>query len=230
VRPPGRRAANHRVQCPNQNGDVRISAGPLKRRLKQHLLLRRSRDFASVEDYATFVATVCTGINALRGAKIAEETAVCGPAGTRFPQATEITVRVSCYSTARVKNCAYSMPSRLIGTLVQARVSEAEVSFHYLGEAVAIYPRSRAQEPRIDYRHVIDSLVRKPGAFVGYLYREELFPGRSFVRPMIGSRRRGRQSQRTVLRLLQLAASMVKIGSPTLSARSCAKANCRWRT
>ena len=196
------------VQCPNQNGDVESAQGHLKRRLKQHLLLRRSRDFASVEDYATFVATVCTGINALRGAKIAEETACLRalPA-TRFPQATEITVRVSCYSTARVKNCAYSMPSRLIGTLVQARVSEAEVSFHYLGEAVAIYPRSRAQEPRIDYRHVIDSLVRKPGAFVGYLYREELFPRPVFRQTYdrLKAAEEGKASAR-YLRLLQLAA------------------------
>ena len=41
---------------------------------------------------------------------------------------------------------------------------------------MAAYPRSQAQQPRIDYRHVIDSLVRKPGAFAQYLYREELFP------------------------------------------------------
>jgi len=29
---------------------------------------------------------------------------------------------------------------------------------------------------RIEYRHVIDSLVRKPGAFEQYRYREDLFP------------------------------------------------------
>ena len=33
-----------------------------------------------------------------------------------------------------------------------------------------------SQQARIDYRHLIDSLVRKPGAFARYLYREELFP------------------------------------------------------
>ena len=42
------------------------------------------------------------------------------------------------------------------------------------------YPRSQCQEPQIDYRHVIDSLVRKPGAFARYLYREELFPRPTF--------------------------------------------------
>jgi hypothetical protein len=29
---------------------------------------------------------------------------------------------------------------------------------------------------RIDYRHVIWSLMRKPGAFMAYKYREEMFP------------------------------------------------------
>lgn len=196
------------VKCPNQNGDVESAQGHLKRRLRQHLLLRRSRDFASVADYAGFVAKVCTGINALRTAKIAEETACLRalPA-TRFPQAEETIVRVSCYGTIRVKNCAYSVPARLIGALVQARVSEAEVSIHYLGTAVAVYPRSRSQEPRIDYRHVIDSLVRKPGAFARYLYREELFPRAVFrqVYDRLEAAQAGQASAR-YLRLLQLAA------------------------
>lgn len=197
------------VKCPNQNGDVESAQGHLKRRLKQHLLLRRSRDFASAAEYAAFVAKVCMGINALRGVKIAEETLCLRPLpSTRFPQAEEITVRVSCYCTARVKNCAYSVPSRLIGAFVQARVSEAEVSFHYLGEAIAVYPRSHGQEPRIDYRHVIDSLVRKPGAFARYLYREELFP-RPVFRQAYDRLQVAQECTASVryLRLLQLAAA-----------------------
>ena len=196
------------VKCPNQNGDVESLQGHLKRRLNQYLLLRRSRDFASAADYAAFVAKVCTAVNALRVVKTAEETARLRtlPA-TRFPQAEEITVRVSCYSTARVKNCAYSVPSRLIGALVQARVSEAEVSFHFLGEALAIYPRSHTQTPRIDYRHVIDSLVRKPGALAKYLYREELFPRPVFRQTYdrLNAAEAGSASVR-YLRLLKLAA------------------------
>jgi transposase len=165
------------VKCPNQNGDVESAQGHLKRRLKQHLLLRGSRDFADAAAYADFVAKICTGINALRTAKLAEEVQRLRPLPpTRFPQAEDIPVRVSCYSTARVKGCAYSLPSRLIGAMVAAHVSQAEVEFRHDGETVATYPRSHGQQPRIDYRHVIDSLVQKPGAFATYLYREELFP------------------------------------------------------
>jgi hypothetical protein len=38
-------------------------------------------------------------------------------------------------------------------------------------------PRLRGRgKHRVDYRHIIDWLVRKPGAFENYRYREELFP------------------------------------------------------
>jgi hypothetical protein len=42
-------------------------------------------------------------------------------------------------------------------------------------------PRLRGErDHRIDYRHIIGSLVRKPGAFARYRYREELFPSLTF--------------------------------------------------
>lgn len=198
------------VKCPNQNGDVESAQGHLKRRLNQHLLLRRSRDFATAADYAAFVAKVCTAINALRITKVAEEMACLRalPA-TRFPQTEEIDVHVSSYSTTRVKNCAYSVPSRLIGAWIKARVSEAEVSFHYAGETIAVCPRSQGQEPCIDYRHVIDSLLRKPGAFARYLYREELFP-RPVFRQAYDRLHAADQGQSSVryLPLLKLAATL----------------------
>ena len=35
---------------------------------------------------------------------------------------------------------------------------------------------------RVDYRHIIDWLVRKPGAFASYRHREHLFPSSHFRR------------------------------------------------
>jgi hypothetical protein len=96
---------------------------------------------------------------------------------TRYPEADELTVRVSCHATARIKDCAYSVPARLIGAIVRAYVTETTVIIRHAEMEVVRYPRSCKGHPRIDYRHVIASLVRKPGAFAGYLYREELFPG-----------------------------------------------------
>ena len=163
--------------CPNENGDVESAHGHLKRRLKAHLVLRGSRDFADETAYAAFVAHVCTGANALRATKLAQELAVLRPLpATRYPEAETLSVRVSCYATIRVKNCAYSVPARLIGAIVDVAVSETTVVVLHEQREMARYPRSATQQPRIDYRHVIASLVRKPGAFAGYLYREEMFP------------------------------------------------------
>jgi hypothetical protein len=42
-------------------------------------------------------------------------------------------------------------------------------------------PRVRGEErSEINYRHIIDWLIRKPGAFANYRYRESLFPTSRF--------------------------------------------------
>lgn len=162
---------------PDENGDVEAAQRHLKRRLLNHLILRGSRDFPSLEAYASFVGEVCTAANVQRAVRVAEELPrLLRLPAQRYPDAEEHTVRVSSFSTARVKNCAYSVPARLIDAHLLARVSETTVSFHHAGLEVARYPRAHTQQARIDYRHVIDSLVKKPGAFARYLYREELFP------------------------------------------------------
>lgn len=196
------------VASPNQNGDVEAAQGVLKRRLKNQLILRRGRDFASAAVYAEFVGRVCSGANALRAAKLLEERARLRPLpSARFPAAEVITVRVSSYSTARVRDCAYSVPSRLIGAFVQAHVSEESVRFVYRAEEAASYPRSIGRAPRIDYRHVIASLVRKPGAFARYIYREEMFPRPVFRQAFDRlSAVEERKASARYLRLLQLAA------------------------
>jgi len=165
------------VGCPNQNGDVEAAQGVLKRRLNNQLILRGTRDFDSVAHYAGFVADACRGANTLRVARLAEESVLLRALPTgRYPEEEELSVRVSSYSTVRVKGSAYSVPARLIGTYIQAHLSEQTVRLAYRTEQVACYRRSTGKAPRIDYRHIIDSLVRKPGAFARYIYREELFP------------------------------------------------------
>jgi hypothetical protein len=71
----------------------------------------------------------------------------------------------------------YSVPSRLIGTRVLVRV-RAETLEGYVGTMRTFtFPRLLGkQQHRIDYHHLIWSLVRKPGAFAAYRYRDELFP------------------------------------------------------
>ena len=161
---------------PDENGDVESMNGHLKRRIEQKLLLRGSRDFGSEAEYAAFVAEVCRELNRRRGAKFIEELKLLRPLPARpFPDAEEVTARVSCFATARVKKLPYSVPARLIGALVQGYVSEREVVIHYLNEEVARHPRIPGKG-HVSYHHVITWLVRKPGAFAHYQHREDLFP------------------------------------------------------
>jgi transposase len=177
----GLQARTITVGNPNQNGDIEAAQGVIKRRLTNQLILRRSRDFDSIEDYAKFVSSVCRGANALRVSRFEEERSVLQPLpATAFPSEEITTVRVSSYSTVRVRGSAYSVPSRLIGSFIQAHICEQSVRFLFLGDAVATYPRSARGVPQIDYRHIISSLASKPGAFSRYLYREELFPRTAF--------------------------------------------------
>jgi transposase len=169
------------VASPDEQGDIESANGHLKRRLRNHLALRGSHDFASEAAYAAFVAQICVAANLPRQAKLAEERPHLRPLpARRFPEAEELTVRVSSYSTVRVKGCAYSVPSNYVGYLVQARLTETELSLHYAQVEIARYPRLPGREARIDYRHIIHSLVRKPGAFQRCLYREQLFPALVF--------------------------------------------------
>jgi transposase InsO family protein len=60
------------VGASNQNGDVEALNGALKRRLKQHLLIRGSRDFESVEAYEAWLQRIVTSANALRQTRVRE--------------------------------------------------------------------------------------------------------------------------------------------------------------
>jgi len=61
---------------------------------------------------------------------------------------------------------------------------------------------------RIDYRHVIWSLARKPGAFANYRYHDELFPTVTFRRAYDTlATARPTRADREYVRVLHLAAS-----------------------
>jgi transposase len=171
------------VGCPNENGDVESHNGHLKRRLEQHLLLRGHRDFASERAYDEFVAGVLTQANGPRRTKVAEELAVMRELPpTRLCEYDEVECRVCSHSTIRVKRVAYSVPARFIGRRLRARVYEQHLEVYHGTEPIAQITRVPGRQAVIDYRHVIQALLRKPGAFARYHYREELFPSSTYRR------------------------------------------------
>ena len=80
-------------------------------------------------------------------------------------------MKVSRGSTVRVLSNTYSVPARLIGETVEVQIGADVLEVSYAGAVVQTMERLRGQaKHRIDYRHVIDWLVRKPGAFARYVY------------------------------------------------------------
>lgn len=170
------------ISCPNENGDVESSNGHLKRRLNQHLILRTSRDFPTEGDYQMFLEKVLCEGNKGRQARLGEELSVMRalPA-TRLTEYEEVYCRVSSASTIRVRSVGYSVPARLIGAEVKVEVYENQLKV-YSGRDLLLILKRRCGKGGVvlDYRHIIDHLLRKPGAFEGYRYREELFPSRLY--------------------------------------------------
>jgi hypothetical protein len=118
---------------------------------------------------------------------------------------------VSFWSTVRVGGRIYSVPSRLIGHDVEVRQHPDEVELLYAGKLVETMPRIRGDKPaRIDYRHVIWSLLRKPGAFARYRYREELFPSLTFRRAYDALQTWTERADVEYVRILHLAASTME--------------------
>ena len=175
----GMRSSRTQAGKAHENGDVEQAHHRLKRAIEQELLLRCSRDFSSREEYEGFVAVIVARRNAARQKRLGEELAVMRPLpARRLDDFTRQWVKVSPSSTIRVRHNTYSVDSRLIGERVQVRVWADQLEVYYGGQRQARMPRLRGEgKHRIDYRHVIHSLVRKPGAFLRYRWREDLFPG-----------------------------------------------------
>ena len=171
-----------RVGCPEQNGDIEASNGGLKRALVQHLLLRGSRDFANLEAYEQFIETVFEQRNQGRQQRLNEELAVMKPL-TAPPLGTyqEVRVKVTRASIIRVQNNVYSVPTGLIGRQVRVRLYEWHLEVYFGQKQVESMPRLVGQKKQhINYRHLIGTLLRKPGGFRDYRYREALFPSLLF--------------------------------------------------
>jgi len=131
----------------------------------------------------------------------------------KLPEYVEEDVRVSEWSTVRVKHCAYSVPSRLIGEWVRVRIFEDKLEVRYAEELQLACERLLGRNRhRIDYRHVIWSLVRKPGGFARYVYREEMFPQLVFRKAYdaIQEAQAGTRGDLEYLRILHLAASTME--------------------
>ena len=191
----------------NENGDVEQSHHRFKKAMDQSLMLRGSRDFDSVESYKIFVIELFEKLNKGRGIRLKEEYAKMHELpSVRLHDCKEYTVKVGPSSVIHVGHHVYSVHSRLIKESVKARLYADRVEIWYTGQKVDEMPRKRGENGySINYRHIIDWLVRKPGAFENYIYRESLFPT-SYFRMAYDMLKEVRKGTVEYLKILHMAA------------------------
>ena len=198
------------ASSPHENGDVEQRHYRFKRALEQALMLRGRRDFDSRDEYGVFLQKLFSQLNSGRRERLMEEHKVLGSLPERRLESCQrLRVRVGPSSTIRVSHNTYSVDSRLIGERVDVRLYIEHLDVYYAQRQVERIPRLRGEgKHRIEYRHIIDWLVRKPGAFENYRYREDLFPTSRF-RMAYDSLKRRHSTQRAskaYLKILYLAA------------------------
>ena len=167
---------------PHENGAVESHNRHLKTALDQALILRGSRDFAEVAAWRRFVDQLVARRNRRREDAVRVEAAALRPLpARRATDFTETVARVTRTGGFMVHNIFYSAPSRLIGQRLRVHVYDDRIEAWLGATHVISHPRLRGRgdgvrRHRVDYRHVIHALRRKPQALAGSVYRDGLFP------------------------------------------------------
>jgi len=200
------------ANSPHENGDVEQRHHRLKRAADQALMLRGSREFAERADYDAFLKDLFAQLNAGRRERFAQEQAVLHRLPTHRLEACSILpgIKVSGGSTISVKKNVYSVDSRLVGETVKVKVYAETLEVWYAQRCLESIPRLRGEgKHHINYRHIIDWLVRKPGAFEHYRYREDLFPSMRFrwAYDYLKGHHAQQKASKEYLQILQLAAA-----------------------
>lgn len=166
----------------HENGAIEAPHGHLKPRLMRALQIRGSFEFGSREEYARFVAQIVARHNRRIDSAFQIEQRQLQP----LPLATSVNytehmVRVSRTSTITFKRVTYTVPSRLNHARVLLRVFDDRLELFCSGTHTLtlqrLFARNRQRLHSVNYRHVIESLVKKPRALRHYRWRDELIPG-----------------------------------------------------
>jgi len=209
----GLRSTRTNPRTPHENGVAEQAHYRLKTAIAQALILRGSRDFSSVEAYRSFVQAVVDKRNRrVQGKLELERRHLRTLPPAPVPEYTTYRTIVRKWSTIRVASRSYTVPSRLIGMEVEVRQYADQVEVYYKGQLVERMERIRGSgQARIDYRHIIHSLVRKPGAFARYRFREHLFPTETFKLSYDALREwKGERADVEYVRILHLAATTME--------------------
>jgi len=198
----------------HENGAIESPHGHLKRRIEQSLLLRGSSDFPSLPAYREWLDAVVADHNRRHATALEDERpylqALPATAAATY---TEYCVRVTTSSTISVRLVVYSVPSRLIGERLKVHLYDDRLVGLLGTTEVLTLPRvyppaGKRRARRIDYRHLAESLARKPMAFYHAQFRDDLLPNAAYrdIWRQLEARTSRREACRLMVGCLYLAA------------------------
>jgi hypothetical protein len=169
----------------HENGTIEGPHRHWKHRLEQQLIQRGSRDFATEAEYRQLVSQVNDTFNSryeVVGRLEIERLHLQPLPVERFADYEPVVARVRSTSTIEVRSVTYSVPSRLIGQQLTVHLRHDRLDLFLRSQFVETLPRLHAKKGqkalrRIDFRHVIESLRRKPRALLRAQLQNELLPG-----------------------------------------------------
>lgn len=163
---------------PHENGDAEQSHYRYKKAIRQALIIRGSNNFNSQKEYEQFIKKIFDQLNSSRMENLYKElNHLKKLPNRRLEDYREIISRVTRHSTIRVLKNSYSLHSRLIGEKVKVKIFARHIEVFYGQKKIESIPRIIGKNKHnIQYRDIIDSLIRKPGAFENYKYKNDLFP------------------------------------------------------
>jgi hypothetical protein len=195
---------------PHENGDIEKSNDLFKKAVDQSLIIRGSGDFDSIEEYEKFLQKIIDRMNQTCHKRFTEEIEVLKELpNLRYDDYETRTCKVGRGGTIRLLHNTYSVHSRLVGETVKVRLYADKLEVWYAQRHIETLPRLRGEKGHyINYRHHIDRLVRKPGAFENYCYKDDMFPTSLFriAYDILRDTCTIRQANKAYLKILQLAA------------------------
>jgi len=172
----------------HENGAIEGPHRHWKHRLEQQLIQRGSREFETEAEYRQLVAQVSASLNSrheVAGRLEIERLHLQPLPVERFADYEPVLARVRGTSTIEVRSVTYSVPSRLIGQQLTVHLRHDRLDLFLRSQFVETLPRLHPQKGqkalrRIDFRHVIESLRRKPRALLRAQLQDDILPGENW--------------------------------------------------
>jgi len=173
----------------HENGAIEGPHRHWKRRLEQQLIQRGSRDFETEAEYRQLVAQVTATLNSRTevAGKLEIERLHLQPLPVeRFADYEPVVATVRSTSTIELRSVTYSVPSRLIGQQLTVHLRHDRLDLFLRSQFVETLPRlhhrpgDKGRLRRIDFRHVIESLRRKPRALLRAQLQDDILPGENW--------------------------------------------------